>query len=355
MTYPIIFMDECGYTGSDLCNQEQTIFTIATLNCTDIEAEEVKGEFFKEVKSRELKHSALLRYKKQQSMVIEFIRYLSANPKLIKVSVVHKRYAIVTKMVDIVVEELAHEDGVDLYKKGANIAYSNVLYYVIPAMAGEEFFNKMLFYFQELIRTRSVKSYEKFFGLFFTKKLPEDVDRLLAPFKAFHLRIGKRILSFPAIIFEIALGCAANLMAQWSEYLKNDMVLIHDTSSNMAKNKDLWDLFVSPTLPSSTVGYDRRKVTFPIGVRETIFENSKNKIGLQLVDVIAGAFTKWGSYIISGKRENLNYEKELDKFFPGNFSGTFIWPSTDISPQDLGTDGEDMGSLIDHVAQIIKK
>lgn len=354
MMHATIFMDECGYTGSDLFNNEQPIFTLATLNCANVQAEEFKRTFFKDVHSKELKHSILAKYRKQQAMVIEFIRYLAREPKLVKISVVDKKYAIVTKMVDIVVEELAHKDGIDLYKRGGNIAYANLLYYVVPCFLGRRFFNRMLFNFQELMRTRNIKAYTKFFKPFFNQNFPEEIKNLLTPFQAFHFRIGPKILSFPPGIFEVSLGCAANLMAQWHEDLKQNMILIHDRASNMAKNKQIWDLFVSPNLPQKRVGYDRRKITFPIGVKTTIFENSKNKAGLQLADVVAGATARWGKYLIHSKASKDRYEKELDKLFPGNFSGRFIWPIPQVTPKDLGTNGSDMESLVNYSAQIIR-
>jgi hypothetical protein len=43
------------------------------------------------------------------------------SPSKVKVMIYHKLYMIVTKIVNILVEELARKDGIDLYKKGVNI------------------------------------------------------------------------------------------------------------------------------------------------------------------------------------------------------------------------------------------
>lgn len=41
--------------------------------------------------------------------------------ELVKVSLCHKKFVVLTKMVDLLTENAAHEDGVNLYQDGANI------------------------------------------------------------------------------------------------------------------------------------------------------------------------------------------------------------------------------------------
>ena len=110
-----IYLDECGFTGEDLFNSEQPIFTLASIDLSEEVCHELKDKYFSSVQAYELKHSNLAKRPKQQEMVINLIKGLGSNyPKSVKFSVAHKRYVLVTKIVDILIETLAYEDGINL-------------------------------------------------------------------------------------------------------------------------------------------------------------------------------------------------------------------------------------------------
>ena len=89
---------------------------------------------------------------------------------------------------------------------------------------------------------------------------------------------------------DLSFSTAINLMALWREKLGDEPIdLVHDQSSNMAKQKQLWDLLVSPNTPPARVGHDSRKKRFPLGVSGTIFVDGRTNSGLQIADIIAGA------------------------------------------------------------------
>jgi hypothetical protein len=78
--------------------------------------------------------------------------------------VTHKRFMVVTKIVDIIEETLAHAYGLDLYERGANIAISNLHYYVSPVFCGEERFDEFFASFVEMIRVLTLDSKRRFFS-----------------------------------------------------------------------------------------------------------------------------------------------------------------------------------------------
>ena len=279
----------------------------------------------------------------------------SNYPNSVKFTVAHKRYVLVTKIVDILIESMAHKDGIDLYKKGANIAYSNMLFYIIRTLVSEDFFNDMIFNFQEMIRTRTVESYDSFFKPLFDNQFPEEVDELLSLLQAFHIRFGYPFLqTLPADVLDIALTEALTLMNEWKINIpeSENIILIHDQSSNMAKEKEFWDKLVSPNAPPKTVGYDRRKMSYPIRIEETEFANSRDYAGLQIADILAGAITRYFKWIINGKDENDVYGKKLVSNMPEAFGAHMIWPSPHVTPDELGTNGNDADDPIDYVLKI---
>ena len=100
-----IFMDECGNTGEDLFSNDQPVFTLSSLNLTEEECLEIKQRFFGSVKASELKHASLVKRPAQQEMIINFVREMASRSDVVKFSVSHKRFILLTKIVDLIVEQ----------------------------------------------------------------------------------------------------------------------------------------------------------------------------------------------------------------------------------------------------------
>ena len=122
----------------------------------------------------------------------------------------------------------------------------------------------------------------------------------------------------------------------------------------MAKNKKAWDKVLHPDVPPKVVGYDRRKMYFPIRAEKTDFENSHDFEGLQLVDILAGAMARCMKWNVQGKEDHDDYAKELSSFLPESFGGHMLWPSANVTPEDLGTTGPKAEDAIQHFIDLTK-
>ena len=142
------------------------------------------------------------------------------------------------------------------------------------------------------------------------------------------------------------------MMATWRKEIKGQINLIHDASSNMSKQQFIWDALMSPDLPPAVVGYDRRTTTFPIAVSKTSFEKSENWTGLQLADVIAGAFARSATWFYITQDPNDTYGRDLTAII-GNIPVLPLLPGMEIAPAELGTTGDNAGDPNEHLAKII--
>ena len=118
-----LFIDECGYTGEDLFNEDQPVFVLASFWLAEEYCVDLKHKYFSKVKAKELKHSRLSRYPAQQNMVIDFLRDIAKESDSVKFAIANKHYVLVTKIVDLLIEPMAYEDGLDFYQDGLNIAF----------------------------------------------------------------------------------------------------------------------------------------------------------------------------------------------------------------------------------------
>ena len=96
----------------------------------------------------------------------EILRILTTAPfqeKLYVVAGFHKRFLVVTKIVDLLFEPLAHAGGIDLYERGANLAMANLLFATLPTFVGRPLFNSLLERFVPMVREPSDDNIDTFY------------------------------------------------------------------------------------------------------------------------------------------------------------------------------------------------
>ena len=123
-----VAFDESGNTGADLLNDQQAVFVLASSNLTQLEADRLL-KIVHAHQTKEAKFTALKKSNSGKKRIIEFVKQSIPYQKRIKITFYHKRYMVITKIVDIIIETMLKADGIDLYKDGANIAMSNMHYY----------------------------------------------------------------------------------------------------------------------------------------------------------------------------------------------------------------------------------
>lgn len=349
-----LYLDESGYTGDDLAQSAQPVFVLASLAVDEPTAAAWKDAYFGGVQAAELKHSSMRRYAKQQKLVLAFLT-LPQVQAAARVSITHKRYALMCRVIDYVFEPVMRIDGLDLYERGGNIAYANLLWSSIDPFAERELRDELLDAFQDWIRNRTSSSYERFFKPMFS--MEGQLVRLLAPAMAVHHRFGDAFFEDvpQKRALDVSIAAAIALISLWSPERKGSITVVHDESSNMAKQRDVWDAIVSPNVPATLIGYDSRKTQFPLDVATTSFRKSIDFAGLQLADVLAGAVAYWAEAHVSGTVESDEYASALDKvlkdYLPRSHT---VWPSKDVTPTALGTIGEDAADPIEFMGALIQ-
>lgn len=361
MSSPMLFMDESGFTGEDLFSSDQPVFVLATVFLPEDECQIVKREHFGAVRAAELKHSKLCQRTRSQGMVLSFLRQVVKQPELIRFSILHKRYDLVCHMVDWLVETRVHDVGLNLYQRGGHIGLSNMLYYCLPGLGGSEFFVGLLKRFQDMMRYRTREAFDAFFRPLYERygqgeQLDEVTTYLLGfcvhPQFGFSPEFGFReLLNLPEKPFAVGLTCALALMERWKQYHTEPVSLVHDNSSSMVKERDIWEALVSPSLPPALVGYAGRIRSYPLMVKETSFEPSHQWAGLQLADILAGAMAYRLRWYVNGCDPHDDYGVALSEIEWSVFDIHAVWPSKAVTPEDLGADGADGEDPIEHAAR----
>ena len=351
-----IYIDESGYTGEDLLNSEQPILVLSSTTLANDVTEQLISKSFAGSKAAELKHSVLGSRRSGQDRIVQFVQELNRQKSVAGTYIVHKKYGLVTKMVDLWVEPAMRHDGIDLYNRGANIALSNLIYSILDSLLPD--FDQHLLRFQTMMRKRTQKSYREFWNPIYKlcrdKKDGPVTDTLLYLLGG-EMRLGfQYLLTRPAHALDLALTCSLQIVDHWHDTTDETLFVIHDESSAMAREKWIWDIIVSPEVPKIEVGYDRRKTRFPLNVVSTEPASSKNHLQLQIADVLAGATAMYGKSLLRSARQT-EYADKLKDAGIREFLINIFWPSKDIAPEDLDTTGENSGDAIEFMAELLRQ
>lgn len=202
------YVDETGFTGEDLLAEDQPIFAQATNDFSNDEAHDLIELAFSGVGSAELKYNRLARNGRHHDKIIELVRILAVDPLRVGAWIAHKEYALMTLIVDWWMEPLAHKNGLNLYKDGANHGMANMLFYCLEGFWSTAFRKKLLLHFQRMFRSRTTERYNECRAFVEKEKMRVDDNRdeILRYFSLSFTELGYRhVVEVPERVLDIAL------------------------------------------------------------------------------------------------------------------------------------------------------
>ncbi len=176
-------------------------------------------------------------------------------------------------------------------------------------------------------------------------------DEILRYFSLSFSVLGYRhVVGVPERVLDIALPGLIQLGHHWNARHNGPWEVVHDQSSNMAKQKWMWDAYSSPTMATARFEDPGIVAQFPMNVTQTRFGDSAQEQQLQICDVLAGAcaaFVRFDRH----NYQDVDYREKLlsagiEKLILGG-----LWPSTDVTPESLGRKGWDGNVAIEWVAE----
>lgn len=336
---PTIFLDESGNTGANLVDKQQPFFTMAGANFSEREAERLLV-LINSKSEKEVHFSVLKRRPSGQDAVVRMLKHSLINRANVKVCVIHKPFMITSKIVDILIEHMAFETGFDLYKNGNNIALSNMLHCCLPIFCGEAENAVMQQRFISMIKQRDASSISAFYESVELLKTTcsnegflSDLNLILAT-KRF---IDSALANVDKSALDPLIPTLFNQFIEWGRDYPRGFHVIHDESKTLTSQRDLFEEFmIKFSGEDIELGYDRRKFSLPLKGKSLNFGMSHNYCQLQVADVVASAVSYWANGVARGE-ENDEFFKKLDQLGLRKLIISVIWPSTDVTPESLGT------------------
>ncbi len=208
-----------------------------------------------------------------------------------KLHITHKRYALVSKLVQWVVMPAARKDGIDLRIHGRDIGLTYFIYHDLPELVGKEFIEDLLRRFQQMMIEKDHQTYHRFFDPLFDERYPQVSDKeqqRIIDYLLWHIKIGHTTLGYDLIDpleassrslgiprsrpLDITLQPARELMVNWRKDVTDEIALYHDASMRMVEVFPLWQTFLHPHPPPALLQLNTNDPSYPIGVAATYLE-----------------------------------------------------------------------------------
>ncbi|WP_255954599.1 DUF3800 domain-containing protein [Streptomyces odontomachi] len=322
---PVVYADESSNSGQNLLDPDQPVFTVAGVHLAD----ELAASIVDEVRAQlpptqgEPKYGSLARSSRGRKALLRAFEQLPEGST--RSYLMHKRFMVTTKLVDVLVEPLAYADGFNLYEDKQALALAELLHMCGPVFGDAAAYRQLLQAFVNWVRQRV--STDELFAAVTAYKASVSVDygdfaewiglleycRGVADETAADLAAGEqRDILDPAVP---SLYC---LCTSFGESL-GQFRLVHDASKVIDRNAVLLRMaHLFPDLAHPGQFND------PFPATRIDFADSKAHPQLQLADWAAGAVRQWAAYLAVGGGDQFS-EKLADVVWPWVIDA--VWPS----------------------------
>jgi hypothetical protein len=252
---------------------------------------------------------------------------------------------------------MAHEDGIDLYERGGNIAMANLWHLAMPTVLGADRFDELRRLFIVMVRGGGWESVVRFHGF---------VDRLFREFAGteWEEMFGLLLASIERVAFrdyaewddsdlDPAIPSFVDLGCFWTGELQAPFDIIHDASKSIGNERERLSLLMSVSEPTQLVGYDRRKGYFPIKATGISLVESSAHPEVQLADVVSGAAAHLLKKRALGMMDGFAQEIAASAVIDAHHH--IVWPTHAVTPKELGTEERGGVNIVDHVVAYLQE
>jgi len=355
MKNPTIAFDEAGNTGQNLLDKKQPIFSLASVNYSIEEVTELCNIF--KTNGDELHFVKLKKYAKNRKQFIDFCNHDLISFSKIKYSVNVKSYATIAFMVDLLIEPVYYDYGIDMYQRGMNIAMSNLIYMYSFSIWDSKLINELKNSFVNMIRYKKEEDVFKFYtileNLYFSIK-EEDERAVLSPMLESRNQIKEILENLYKYSIDLTYPSFSVLCDWWYRELNQKFDVIHDESKQIRYWKNLIEFTSnSKYMEEREVGFGSRKSIYPLKVNSLVFDDSKKNKNIQIADLVASSVAFLLSELVNKKQSDFSKKLMNTKLF--NLKHHSIIPTKKFTPKDLDMEDESGENPLDYFAKMALK
>ncbi len=299
--YPKVYFDEAGNTGSNITNQMQPYFVLSSVSYTDEELSQIQNDVDFE---DELHFTDIKGRWDGRDAIRKLLNHPLFNQDHVTYQIVDKKFAIYAYMVDMLIEPFMHYRlNEDLYKNRGNILVANCFYTLAEneieknSITGE-YLCDLKACFEIMMRVQTEDSIADFYETLniLVSVAKKDLKDILIMIQPSEDLLNLILTKDKKYCLDITLSSFLVLIDHWHRKFGTKIDAVPDNSKVLFEKRELIEQLMNIDGYQS-VGYDTRKMTYPLQINSLTFVDSKKSYGAQIADIVAStvAFSQTGT------------------------------------------------------------
>lgn len=327
MTPKTLYFDESGYSGYNLLDPAVPFFTIASTDIQPDESAEILRAAFPRYQGNEFKFQNIWSSNSHRTRLAAFCEALVARPRQVHTWTIDKRFAVLTKIVEFLVEPIVSAAGYDFYANGYAQKFANYLHVGLTLIGSEDLFDSIIRDYQGFSRNPSKETLASLQWSLELKanSLDDELSQLLGMLvDGAHAFLEFHDLDTFRKTNELHLTSMLSAVVDWRKLHKEDFEVVHDASSTFFRQRGIWEKITANDVPEfdHPLG-DGTSVLFPLRVVSTTSVDSKDSSSVQLCDLVSGIINKFFMKQLSDEGLAASVQSMLDGMvMNGIFPGT---------------------------------
>lgn len=286
-----IYFDESGQTGSHLLDPEQPYFCVGSTDLEEGVASDILARCFPDRQGKELKSQRLLAQSRGRRQFLDFAKEMGRLPNRFCAAKLDKRFVVVSKMVDNLVEPILRAQGYDFYQDDYARRFANMTSFAFEHLLERSRADELLQLYNRFARKPDAETLGDLHrGLASTSS---DAPEVCGPFLSLMTEGTASFARFHNLEHfddtnDIHVTAVVQCMAHWQDRPSDIFEVVHDGSKHFFERSERWGKITNPGLPPTVVTVGFKTLTLPIRVVSTSGERSHESASLQVCDLIAG-------------------------------------------------------------------
>ena len=288
----MLYFDESGYTGPDLNNKEQPYFALASIRMDDDEIARMKADIGFEEWGRELHFKSMYTSPQGRKMLGMIFHHPLMDTDHVLLSFAQKKYCIYANIVNILVETMYYNKGINLYEGAMNLILANGLYYYSSSHTNAGLISEFERGFVKMVRDPSAETIDNFYRA--TGELINDADTkeefvtllLEIPPTIFYI---EEALSNCKFYLDLTIPLFSESIQEWYKKTGVKENVKFDSSEPFFAYKQFMEKLRDMNVPETKVGYGANKHVYPFPIGSMEIAKSHDVFGIQIADIFASS------------------------------------------------------------------
>ena len=286
-----LYFDESGFTGHNLLDPAQPIFVLASSDIETDAARQVLQRSFPRYRGAEFKFSNVWRSSHKRGLV-EFGRHLDSLHHHTFIWIIDKRFCVLTKIVDFLIEPYITDAGFDFYADGFCWKYTNYIHFGLTQFASPQALERLLNAYQAFSRNPSDDALR-----ILQLRLAALAEAAEHPVQVFLEQMALGVRLSPNITiserFKDRMNCTLSACSHPSPTgerpLPKTSPLFMTCPPTFFRHLDIWERLTNEHVPAQPYPLgDGTTVEYPLRVVSTTAVDSRDSPSIQFCDICAG-------------------------------------------------------------------